>query len=163
MSTDRSGTWLVFQLAEESYVVPVTRVDEVLEYTTPTCIPRSPVYLRGILNVRGRLIPVLDLRRRFGLAVADITHDSRIVVINLDWEGDTVPLGVLVDAVSGVVDLPPEALSDPPTLGRNGDGDGGVLTGTARWNEEILLVLDPDSILTAEMVHRDFRNYSSRG
>ncbi len=161
MSDSHRGTWLVFHLADESYVVPVTRVDEILEYTKPTSVPRSPEYLRGVLNVRGRLIPILDLRRRLTLPVVDVTHESRIVVLDLHWDGESVLLGVVVDAVSSVVELPTDALSDPPAVGRHGDDE--FLTGTARLDGEILLVVEVDRLLTPEMVQKDFRAWSSHG
>jgi purine-binding chemotaxis protein CheW len=146
-------TYLVFRLDGEPFSVPVRRVEEVLEYEEPTCIPRAPEYLLGIVNVRGRLIPVLDLRRRFELPPAETTVNSRYIVLSLDWEGETVPLGVLADAVEGVIEIDEETIADPPAFGARG---GSFLRGTTRHNDAIYMVLEVDSILTAARLHEDF-------
>lgn len=158
MSKQEDRTFLMFRLADESYVVPVTRVDEVLEYVQPTVVPRAPAFLMGIINVRGRLIPVLNLRERFGMPHGDRTVQNRIVILDLKWEGESVPLGVLTDAVEGVIDLAPDALSDPPGLGT--DRESAFLKGTARFDDRILMVLDVDEVLRTDFLHRAFSERS---
>lgn len=155
----KGETYLLFCLEGEPFSVPVQRVEEVLEYEEPTCIPRSPEYLLGIVNVRGRLIPILDLRRRFGLPPGEITVNSRFVVLNLDWEGEAVPLGLLVDTVEGVIDFDEDLITAPPTLGKN-RGDNSFLRGTARHNDSIYMVLEVDRILPGDTLHRDFATVS---
>ena len=150
----RQETHLLFRLGGEPYSLPVQRVEEVLDYEEPTCIPRSPDYLLGVVNVRGRLIPVLNLRRRFGLPSTEMTTSSRFIVLNLSWGGETVPLGILVDAVEGVIDIDTDSISDPPGTADRGESD--FLRGTVRCNDSIYLVLEVDRILTSDMLHNDF-------
>lgn len=166
-------TYLVFCLNGEPFSVPVQRVEEVLEYGRPTYIPRAPEYLRGIVNVRGRLIPVLDLRCRFGITPAEITTNNQIIILNLNWDGETVPLGILVDDVEGVIDLDEDTITDPPSLGRPNSSpregeadrpshDADFLRGTARHDGKIYMVLDVDRILVADRLHRDFAHQAGR-
>lgn len=148
-----SKTHLGFHLNEEPFAIPVDRVEEVIEYAGPTLIPRAPEYLLGVVNIRGRLIPIMDLRRRFDLGPAMITATSRFIVLNLSWDGEIVSLGALVDSVSGVLDLDEETISPPPTLGgRSSD----FLRGTVRYDDKIYMVLEVDSILPADTLREDF-------
>lgn len=162
----KQETYLVFRLREDPFVVPVGRVEEVLEYERPTVIPRAPDYLLGIVNVRGRLIPILDLRRRFEIPPTEITVSSRFVVLNLSWDGETVPLGILVDLVDGVVDLDTDTIAALPPVGRETEkdadtlGETGFLQGTARHGDSIYMVLDVDRILVNDTLHRDFASLS---
>ncbi len=153
-SATTGQTYLLFRLAEESYAVEVGRVEEVLEYEPPTFVPRSPACLLGIVNVRGRLVPILDLRRRFGLPEHEHSGESRFIVMNLKWEGDDVSLGVLADAVEGVADLPGEALAPPPKVGRAVESE--FLKSVARHKDRILLLMDVDRLLTPEYLHQRF-------
>ena len=154
-------TYLVFGLESEEYAIGVERVEEVIEYEIPTPVPRTPDYLLGIINVRGRLVPILDLRRRFGLPPAEATVDSRFIVLDLHWDKESLSLGVLTDSVQGVIDIPKDAMGPPPRIGRT--GSEAFLQGTARMQERILLVMEVDQILTPALVREGFAELSSQG
>lgn len=154
-------TFLVFGLGEEAYAISVERVEEVIEYESPTVVPRSPDYLLGIINVRGRLVPILDLRRRFGLPPAETTVDSRFIVLDLHWGNETLSLGVLADSVRGVVDIPDDVMGPPPSIGSA--SAEAFLRGTARLKDRIVLVMEVDQILTPDLVHQGFAELSARG
>ncbi|TVR04808.1 MAG: hypothetical protein EA403_04350, partial [Spirochaetaceae bacterium] len=145
----------------EEYAISVERVEEVIEYEVPTPVPRSPAYLLGIINVRGRLVPILDLRRRFGLLPAEATVNSRFVVLDLHWAKESLSLGVLTDSVQGVIDIPQDAMGPPPKIGRA--GAEAFLKGTARVQDRILMVMEVDQILTPALVHEGFAELSSQG
>jgi purine-binding chemotaxis protein CheW len=153
---DSGDTHLLFRLAGENYAAPVTEVEEVLEWQPVTTVPRCPAYLLGIINVRGTLIPVLDLRRRFGIeaGTVDGTGESRILVIGMGFGEARIQMGLVVDAVEGVVDIDSEAVEPPPAVG--GHGGAEAVRGVVRHGERILLVVDPDAILPRDTLDADY-------
>jgi purine-binding chemotaxis protein CheW len=162
------ATYLVFRLGEEHYAAPVTDVEEVLEPQSITVVPRCPAYLLGIINVRGSLIPVMDLRKRFGVgavggapeasgaanAEARAAAGGHIVVFRMQHGEERIQMGVVVDGVEGVVDLDEGSLEPPPRVGA--ELDGSVIQGMARHGERILLVVEADALLSKEQLDADF-------
>lgn len=154
------ATHLVFGLGTEHYAAPVGAVEEVLEWQTVTVVPRCPAYLRGIINVRGTLVPVLDLRHRFGMAApertagAGVDAGGHILVMRTRYGEQEIRLGVMVDAVQGVVDIDAASLDPPPRIG--GSIDGAAVEGVARQGDRLLLVIDPDGLLPKEQLEADF-------
>jgi purine-binding chemotaxis protein CheW len=146
--------YLTFRVADEAYGVPVTRVEEVLEHHTVTRVPRCPEFLLGIINVRGRLIPVMDLRRRLGMEAAGVTVDTRTIVLTLSYGEEELSIGARTDQVQGVIDLEPEQIEAPPRLGAGREDIG--LAGTARTDDGICLLLDVDRLLTPAYLDEQF-------
>ena len=116
---------------------------------------------QDFISFRGSLVPILDLRRRFGLPDADHTGDSRFIVMALHWGEESISLGVLTDSVQGVIDLPPEVIGPPPTIGQGVEST--FLCGTARYQDRILLLMDVDQILSPDLIHQGFAALSTRG
>jgi len=139
--------YLVFSVAQEKYAVEVVRVEEVIEAYGITPVPRTPNYLLGIINLRGRIVPVLCVRRRFGFEAADTTTDTRLVVLQVRLGEELVSLGAVLDAVHGVVDISPSEIEKRPTLGNDGNEHIAV-TSIAKHENELLLVLNADLLLT---------------
>lgn len=124
------------------YGVPITQVQEIIRLTSPTKLPQVPVFVEGIINLRGNVIPIIDLKKRFNLATSDYTDDTRIIVVEI--EGQTV--GIIVDEVAEVLRLPVSSIEPPPAL------VGGItaeyLTGVGKFDDRLLIMLDMTRILT---------------
>jgi purine-binding chemotaxis protein CheW len=153
------GTHLVFGLAGEHYAAPVGDVEEVLEWQPVTVVPRCPDYLLGIINVRGSLIPIVDLRRRFGMEAGDDPDGDpasarHILVVLIEYAGERLQMGLVVDTVEGVIDLDEAALEPPPAIGRSMDAS--AIQGLARFGERILLVVEPGALVPKEQLDADF-------
>lgn len=133
-----------FRLAHEEYGVEITKVQEIILMGEITRVPQTPDYIKGLINLRSTVIPVVDLRLRFGLAQEETTDETRIMVINV--AGKTI--GIIVDAVSEVLRISQEQISPPPPtvagLGRE------YLTGLVKLDNRLLILLDIDKILGSE-------------
>jgi purine-binding chemotaxis protein CheW len=134
---------LVFRLANEEYGVDILKVQEIRGYEKVTPIPRSPDYLKGVVNLRGIIVPVIDLRVKF--AMPDPTYDSFTVVIVLRIAGRII--GAVVDAVSDVVRLAPNEIREAPKLGAMVDSS--YLSGVATQGNRMILALDIEKLLSA--------------
>ena len=132
---------VTFALDREEYGIPVTRVREVIRVTDITRVPQAPPHVRGVTNLRGRILPVVELRSRLGLEPAAATPRSRIVVVEVD---DRV-LGLLVDAVLQVVKVPVDTVAPPPEEVLS--ADSGYLSGVARWNGRLIILLELEQAL----------------
>ena len=140
---ENSREMLVFRLGNEEYGVDILKVQEIRGYEKVTPIPRSPDYLKGVVNLRGTIVPVVDLRVKFGMA--DPTYDSVTVVIVLRIAGRTI--GAVVDGVSDVVQLAPKDVRDAPSLGAMVDSS--YLAGVATQGGRMILVVDIEKLLSA--------------
>ena len=132
---------VVFSLAKEEYALPITKVQEINRLVAITRLPQTPDFMEGIINLRGRIIPVIDLRKRFALAIADYTDDSRIIVVEIG--GQTV--GIIVDAVTEVVRLQSDRIEPPPTSFAI---DSQYIQGVGKLDDRLLILLDLDRTLS---------------
>lgn len=132
---------LAFVLDREEFAIPVTQVREVIRVSAITRVPQAPPHVRGVANLRGRILAVVDLRTRLGLASAELTPRSRVVVV--ETQGRV--LGLLVDAVSQVTKVPQAAVVPAPDDVLSTDAD--YLTGVARWASRLIILLDLDKVL----------------
>ncbi|NPV30353.1 MAG: purine-binding chemotaxis protein CheW [Firmicutes bacterium] len=133
---------VVFRLGAEEYGVPITQVQEINRLTTPTRIPKAPAFVEGVINLRGKVLPVIDLKKRFGLEGAAYTDEARIVVVEI--AGHTV--GVIVDVVSEVLRLPVTSIEPPPAVIAGITAD--YLRGVGKLDDRLLILLDLNKILT---------------
>ncbi len=138
--------YLNFTLADEDFAVEISRVREVLEYVPITPIPRMPEFLLGVINLRGTVIPVLDLRIRFGMEPADVTVDTCIIISEIIMDGEMTLVGTMTDSVREVIDIEPSRLSPPPPLGTCVKTD--YIKSIGRQNEQFLTILDMDRIFS---------------
>jgi purine-binding chemotaxis protein CheW len=150
--TERDGRseqhLVVVQIDRERYGVPIEHVHEIIRMQEVTRIPRAPAFLEGVINLRGQVIPVIDLRRRFGLPPAGHNGAARIVVVEMN--GSRV--GMIVDAVLEVLRLPADAVVPPDDLLTA--TDAAFLRGVAKHEESLILLLDLERVLTAEDRYR---------
>lgn len=135
---------VVFELAGERYGVEIGRVQEIIRMPAITQLPRAPEFVEGVINLRGRVIPVLELRKRFGLKTGERDRESRIVVV--DVKGQT--LGMVVDGVSEVLRLPSEAVEPPSPVVTT--VESGFLRGIAKLEGQLIILLELDRVLSGE-------------
>lgn len=144
---------LVFRLADEDYAFDVVLVEEVLEFTTVTRVPRTPEFLLGVVNVRGRVIPVMDLRIRLGLRVSESTEESRLIVVTLKCGEEELSVATLADGVEGVIDIPVTDVERAPSVGAGGDS---TVSALGHYDERLLLILDTAQVLTQELLDSSY-------
>lgn len=145
-----SEQYLTFFLRGEEYGVGILRVKEIIEYETVTRVPTTPAHVRGVINLRGSVLPVIDLAAKFGHEESEASRTTCIVVLEVRQEGELLALGIVADAMSEVVDIPASAIEPPPAFGTNVRVD--FLTGMGKLERRIVLILDLDRILSpAEM------------
>jgi purine-binding chemotaxis protein CheW len=148
MSDEALGKYLAFELAGQCFAVDVSRVEVVLESTTITRVPKAPPHLRGVINYRGAVIPVADLRTRFGEGLTSSEQGSSIVVLRVRYGQDTITIGMLADAVREVIDLDLNRFERPPQIGAR--VDDALVAGIAEKAGEFIMVLDIDEAFKAE-------------
>lgn len=134
---------VIFRLAKEEYGLPITKVQEINRLVPITKLPQTPSFMEGIINLRGRIIPVIDLRKRFQLAAAEQSDDNRIIIVEVS--GQTI--GIIVDAVTEVVRLPGSSVEPPPPAFIL---DAQYIHGVGKLDERLLIMLDIDKILTSQ-------------
>ena len=140
----QTDQYVGFVLQEEEYGVPILCVHEIIRYETLTRIPQTPIYIDGVLNLRGQVIPVINLRKKFGLPDQEIDRSTRIMVVDL---GDRV-VGMVVDAVSEVLLIGESEISPPPPMGTQVKAD--FISGMGKVGDHLMILLDLDKILSAE-------------
>jgi len=139
-----STQYLTFKLGEETFALDVAEVREILDFTSVTKVPRTPSFMRGVINLRGSVVPVMDLRLKFGMSATQQTVNSCIIVVEMSMEGDTVVIGVLADAVQEVIDLEPEQIEPAPRIGTKLNME--FILGMGKHNGAFMMILDIDKI-----------------
>jgi purine-binding chemotaxis protein CheW len=147
-SINDGAQYLTFQLSQEVFAVEVTKVREILEYVDITKIPRTPDFMRGVINVRGSVVPVMDLRMKFGTELTDRSVNTCIIVLELNVEGETIIIGALADAVQEVVDLGPAEIEPPPKMGLQLRTE--FLKGIGKRDHLFIMILDIDRVFSSE-------------
>jgi purine-binding chemotaxis protein CheW len=151
-AADGSAQYLTFTLGGEDYAVDILRVQEIKGYSSVTSIPNAPAYVKGVMNLRGTVVPVFDMRLKFGMDPCAYDRFTVIVVVNV---GERV-VGLIVDSVSDVLDIAASAIEPTPDLGSAVDTR--VLQGIARINERLVTLLDIDAVV--ELDNTDPRSSS---
>ena len=151
METDESITaagtqYLTFDLADERYAVEVASVEVVLESSVVTRVPKSPAHMRGVINHRGSVVPVVDLRAVFGIDRAESDADASIIVAQVAFEGENITAGILADAVQEVVDIEKDSVEPPPSFGSR--VDGAFIKGIGRREGQFVILLDLERALS---------------
>lgn len=140
--------FLTFKLGEEVFAIDVSQAQEVLEVAAITRVPRTPEFMTGVINLRGSVVPVVDLRLKFGMEKAERTIDTCIIVMEVFLGKETVVLGALVDSVQEVIELEPGQIEPPPRIGTNLNTD--FIKGMGKRNDQFIIILDIDRIFTDE-------------
>lgn len=140
--------YLTFQLAEEIFAFDVAKVREILEITSITKVPQTPDYMRGVINLRGSVVPVIDLRLNFGMSRTEQTVNTCIIVIEVNLKGESIVLGVLADSVQEVVEMEPDHIEPPPKLGTRLNTE--FIKGMGKVDNDFVMILDIDKVFSAD-------------
>ena len=148
--TDITDTrqYLTFKLAEEVFAIEVSKVREVLDFTTITKIPRTPDFMSGVINLRGNVVPVVDLRLCFEMSKTQKTVNTCIVVVEMLIEGESTIIGALADSVEEVIDLEPEHIQPAPKMGTQIRTE--FIKGMGTRDAQFIMILDIDRVFSAE-------------
>jgi len=144
--------YLTFKLDGESFATEISRVREVLEYTQITPVPRSPEFMQGVINLRGSVVPVVDLRLQFGMPSVEVTVDTCIIIIEVTIEGISTVLGALADSVQEVVELKPEQLEASPSFGTRIDND--FIQHMGKLDDRFVMVLNMNKVFSLEQINK---------
>ena len=145
-SAATAGQYLTFTLGNEQYAIEVGKVREVLEFTDVTRVPRTRDYMKGVINLRGSVVPVVDLRRKFGLEEIEQTVDTSIVVMELDLGNEPVVLGTIADSVQEVVSIENEHIEPSPQIGTRIDNE--FIKGIGKQDDRFIIILNLDRVFT---------------
>ncbi len=145
---DSANQCITFRLGDELFAVNVFQVREVLEVSQITKVPTAPSYMRGVVNVRGQAIPIVDLRLRFGLPSIPDTLTTRICVMELDIDGEIAVIGGLADSVHEVIDIDPANVAPPPRIAMRWRSD--FILGMARRGEDFIIILNVNAVFSSE-------------
>ncbi len=141
----KEGKYLTFALGKEEYGIEILKVREIIGYMSITAVPRMPVFVKGVINLRGQVIPVIDLRCRFDMETKDITDQTCIIVVDISHEGRSFNAGLIVDRVQEVLDIGQENIDDAPQFGTDVNTD--FILGIGKAGSSIKILLDIDRVL----------------
>lgn len=144
----REGKYLTFTLGGEDYGIGILKVKEIIGILPITTVPQTPIYMKGVINLRGKVIPIVDLRLKFGMPEAEHTDKTCIIVVEIAKEDRTVMIGALVDSVSEVLNIKGGDIEDSPNFGSRLNTD--YILGMAKINSGVKILLDIDKVLTCE-------------
>lgn len=145
-ATAKAGKYLTFQLGKEVYGLEILRVQEIIGMMSVTHVPKTPGFVRGVINLRGKIIPVVDLRLKFGLESLADTERTCIVVVQVGWAGASVIMGLIVDEVSEVMSVSGDRIEAPPSFGRGVDTE--FLMGMGKVGQKVVMLLDVDKVFS---------------
>lgn len=134
---------VVFSLLNEDYGIDIYKVQEIIQYRDITFVPKAPFFVRGVINLRGKIIPVIDLKERFSLQEKEITSDTRIIVVEISSQ----TVGLIVDSVTEVLRIPKDNIEPPPPVTTIG---ADFIEGVGKLDERLIIILDIDKILSKE-------------
>jgi purine-binding chemotaxis protein CheW len=141
-----SAQYITFKLGDELFAIDVAQVREVLELPLITRVPTSPAYMRGVVNVRGKAVPIVDLRTKFGLPSAADTIHSRIVVMELMLDGESTVVGGVADSVHEVIELEGAQIEPPPRIAMRWRTE--LIRGMGRRGDEFIIILDIEAVFS---------------
>ena len=150
MHDSLAGKYLTFTLANEEYGIALLKVKEIIGMLPITSVPQTPEYVKGVINLRGKVIPVSDLRLRFEMAAADYTDRTCIIVVEIHGEATTIQVGIVVDAVSEVMNIKTEDIAEAPGFGTKVETD--YILGMANMDGQVKILLDIDRVMTSEAI-----------
>ncbi len=155
--------YLTFKLDEEVFSIEISKVREVLDFTTITKVPRTPDFMRGVINLRGNVVPVVDMRLKFGMTKTENTVNTCIIIVEISLDGDTTVLGALADSVQEVIELEPGQIEPAPRIGTRLNTE--FIKGMGKRNDHFIIILDIDKIFSIDELSlvRDAENGSSIG
>lgn len=143
-----TSLYLTFRLEEEIFAIDVAKVREVLDLSTITKVPHAPDFMRGVINVRGNVVPVMDMRAKFGLPQTESTVNTRIIIMELAMDDSSLVLGAIADSVNDVLELEPGQIEEPPSLGNRWRSE--FINGIGKRDDDFIIILDIDKVLSSD-------------
>jgi purine-binding chemotaxis protein CheW len=143
-----TNQYLSFRLADEVYGIDITQVREVLEFSTVTRVPRVPEFMRGVINLRGGVVPVIDLRLKFGMGRTEKTVNTCVIITEVAVDDERTVLGAMADSVQEVLELEPSQIEPPPKIGMRLKND--FIKGMGKYNDNFIILIDVDRVFSAE-------------
>jgi purine-binding chemotaxis protein CheW len=159
--TTETTQYLSFHLEGEEFALEISRVREVLECTKITRVPRTPAFLKGVINLRGSVVPVVDLKEKFGAGATGKTVFTRIIICEIAMDGNMAVIGALADSVHEVMDIEPRDIEPAPKIGTR--LDTGFLKGMGKRDEDFVLILDIDKLFTLDEIQLVAQAGSAQG
>jgi purine-binding chemotaxis protein CheW len=147
LSISDTRQYLTFLLGEEVFALDVSHVREILEFTTVTKVPKTPDYMRGVINLRGSVVPVLDMRLKFGLTEIEKTVNTCIIVVEVSCEGENTIIGAMVDSVQEVFELEHDQIEPAPKIGTQLKTD--FVKGMGKKDDRFIIILDIDKVFSS--------------
>jgi purine-binding chemotaxis protein CheW len=144
----RTRQYLTFTLGEEHFALDVANVREILEFTSVTKVPQTPEFMRGVINLRGSVVPVMDMRLKFGMSITEKSVDTCVIVVEVSLEGETTVLGALVDSVQEVFELEPEQIEPAPRIGTKLRTE--FIRGMGKRDDQFIIILDIDKVFSSD-------------
>jgi len=142
--------YLTFMLGGETYAIGILAIKEIIEYGTLTEVPRMPSFIRGVINLRGAVVPVVDLSARFGKLATKVTRRTCIVIIEITTNQETQDVGVMVDAVNAVLEIPSQEIEPPPSFGANIRAD--FISGMGKVAGKFVIILNVQNVLSVDEI-----------
>jgi purine-binding chemotaxis protein CheW len=140
--------YLTFRLGDEVFALDISKVREVLDFTTVTKVPRTPAFLRGVINLRGSVVPVADLRLKFGMTMTEKSVNTCVIIAEVEVDGEPTLLGALADSVQEVIELGSDALQPAPRIGTRLNTE--FISGMGKQNDRFIIVLDIDKVFSID-------------
>ncbi|MDY6793450.1 MAG: chemotaxis protein CheW [Thermodesulfobacteriota bacterium] len=147
---DKEGKYLTFTLANEEYGIGILKIREIIGMMPITSVPRTPEFVKGVINLRGKVIPVMDLRLRFGMEDMEYNDRTCIIVVEIERQAETVQIGAVVDSVSEVLNIKGENIEETPTFGTKLDTE--YILGMAKIEGGVKILLDIDKVLNDDEI-----------
>lgn len=144
------GSYLSFNLGEEQFAANVGKVLNILEMTKITEVPKSPDYMKGVINLRGTVLPVIDTRIKFGMTPTVYTNNTCIIVMEVEMEGELVQAGALVDSVQAVLEIEKEEIQPPPSIGSKFKSE--FIDGMAKIEDKFIMILNMEKVFSTEEI-----------
>ena len=145
---DKEGKYLTFTLAEETYGISIMKIREIIGMMPVRSLPRTPAYMKGVINLRGKVIPVVDLRLRFGMGAVDYDERTCIIIVEIAAPAGTFVVGLVVDSVSEVLTIRADAIEETPDFGTRLNTD--YIRGMAKADDDVKILLNIDHVLTED-------------
>jgi len=142
--------YLTFKLDDEVFALGIAKVREVLDFSDVTKVPQTPVFMRGVINLRGNVVPVVDMRIKFSMSETETTVNTCIIITEVEMDGEPSILGALVDSVQEVLEIDPDQIEPPPRIGTN--LDTAFIQGMGKHNEEFIILLNIDKVFSADEI-----------
>ncbi len=147
-SITETNQYLTFKLEDEVFALDISKVREVLDFTVVAKVPQTPAFMLGVINLRGSVVPVVDMRLKFGMSQTETTVNTCIIIVEIEIDGEITVLGALADSVQEVMDLDPDQIEPPPRIGTRLNTK--FIKGMGKRDNQFVIILEIDKVFSAD-------------